>query len=134
MDVAIAAPIGTADGKGKVSRSSKRTAEAKGHPDRQRLIQEFTEAYKADCGAAYKFGGAKDGKAANELLATATAEEIIELAKAAWKLPDGARFLRQQASTLAGLASKWNEIQKEVNRNGGIKGGQSDGTDEAWPQ
>jgi hypothetical protein len=91
----------------RVARGALKAEEASEH---QALVADFGEAYADAFGVAYKFAGGKDGKAVKELLSGGrTREEILSVAKRAWSKLSG--FLHQQASTLHGLNSKWNEIQ-----------------------
>lgn len=69
--------------------------------------------YKETFNAPYMFQGAKDGKAADSLTSLQLPpQEIIEIALKAWRNSGG--FWSKQASSLAGFASKFNEIRGEI--------------------
>lgn len=73
----------------------------------------WCEAYSAHFGYQYAFSGAKDGAAADRLLKTGVPQpELIRIAKLAWGNPTG--FNSKQAVSLAGFASRFNEIRAEV--------------------
>lgn len=81
-------------------------------PKRQ-LTDGWVAAWSVKFGAAYKFNGAADGKAADSLLAlNLTPEQILDVAKSAWEKP--LLFNCKQATTLRGLASRFNEIRVEL--------------------
>lgn len=81
------------------------------------LKRELTDSWCAEFNKAhgfkYDFRGVIDGKAADRFLKSKiTTQEIISVAKQAWKRPSG--FQCKMAATLAGLQSKWNEIRQEL--------------------
>lgn len=64
-------------------------------------------------GWAYKFDGAKDGKAADRLLALGMDPfDLITIAKSAWNHPDW--FNCKQAATIAGFECRYNDIRHEL--------------------
>lgn len=64
------------------------------------------------CGP-YTFQGAKDGAAAAKLLKTGlTPDQLLAVAREAWKRPED--FNCKQAATLAGFASRFNDIRVEL--------------------
>ena len=80
---------------------------------KRKLTDGFMEAYSKAFGRPYVFQGAKDGKAADKLLASGLAvDDIITTAQKAWRHPDW--FNCKQAVSLAGLASRYNEICAEI--------------------
>jgi hypothetical protein len=77
------------------------------------LIETWSDAFKAHFESTYGFSGGRDAKAVKTLLHLAgSPEAVMEIATAAWSNLSG--FLHQQASTLHGLAERWNEIQVAV--------------------
>lgn len=78
------------------------------------LTDRWCAAFKEANGFAYVFSGAKDGKAADALLKIGLPiDEIIALAVKAWK-SNG--FWAKQSATLAGFASRINEIRYEQHK------------------
>lgn len=79
---------------------------------KRQLTDEWCAAYEFVKGRKYVFDGAKDGKAADKLLATGLpVGEIVALAAKAWKTD---AFNCRQAATLAGFACRYNYIRDEV--------------------
>jgi len=77
------------------------------------LTDQFSSAWAKRFGMPYKFGGAADGKAADELLKLGLSpEEIMAVAIKAWNKPED--FNCKFALSLKGLASRFNEIRAEV--------------------
>lgn len=76
------------------------------------FVDGWTKAYVEHYGIAYKFAGAKDGVAAKSLLATGkTPHELLEMAKQCW-IRTGFDF--QQATTIAGFNSRYNQIATQL--------------------
>lgn len=76
------------------------------------FVDGWTKAYKEHYGIAYKFAGAKDGVAAKSLLATGrTPQELLEMAKQCWSRTG---FDFQQATTIAGFNSRYNQIATQL--------------------
>lgn len=76
--------------------------------------------FKKKHGWAYKFDGAKDGKAADRLLALGMDPvDLITIAKSAWNHPDW--FNCKQAATLAGFECRYNDIRHELTNPPGAK-------------
>lgn len=84
------------------------------------IKREFTDKWCAEYqnfyGNAYHFQGAKDGKAADRLIAIPgmTPTSIMAIAIAAWRNPTG--FNSKLAASLAGFESRFNEIRQEVSQ------------------
>ena len=102
-----------------------------GSGSKRQLTDAFVVAWQERFGGPYKFQGAKDGKAADSLLATGlSVAEIISIARSAWARLD--EFNCKHAMSLAGLSSRFNEIRGEVksakrkNQNGSGRGVQVD--------
>lgn len=91
--------------------------------DKRILEEMFMEAWSKHFGHDYKFNGAADGKAAMSLVELFSPEQVVEVAKKAWAMPDD--FNCKQAITLRGLSSRFNEIRGAVSmlkpaaKNGG---------------
>lgn len=101
------------EGKNPSSAPSAAGVELEESGDHKNLIECWHDAFQAHFDQAYKFNGGRDGKAVKELLKFAgSPEAVMAVATAAWSNLGG--FLLQQASTLSGLAGKWNEIQVAV--------------------
>ena len=64
-------------------------------------------------GAAYVVQGGKDGSAVKKLVANLTVEKLMRIAVAAWQNSD--EFNCKQAASIAGFASRINEIRAELN-------------------
>ena len=83
-----------------------------------RFARLWTEGYLAKFGVPYKFNGGRDGKAIKELLTgDATADLLMELVTAAWKVSrakDRDTFWCDKLTTIHALNTHWNEIQVEV--------------------
>lgn len=80
---------------------------------KKQLTDEWCAAYQFTKGRKYAFEGAKDGKAADRLLALGLpVGEIIALAAQAWNHPDW--FNCKQAATLSGFACRYNDIREEL--------------------
>ena len=80
---------------------------------KRELTDSWCAAFNASHSFRYVFRHAIDGKAADRFLAAGiTAAEVVSVAKRAWKNPKG--FQCKMAATLAGLESKWNDIQQEL--------------------
>jgi len=81
------------------------------------LKRQFTDlwcsSYEKFFSSKYLFQGAKDGTAADRLLTIETPENLISIARLAWELPND--FDCKHAASLAGFASRFNEIRKRVN-------------------
>lgn len=81
--------------------------------EKRALTDLWCASYVAAKGRKYAFEGAKDGKAADKLMALGLpAGEIISLAQQAWCHPDW--FNCKQAATLAGFACRYNDIREEL--------------------
>jgi len=79
---------------------------------KRRLTDAWCAAYARVKGFKYMFQGAKDGTAADRLLKLGlTVTEIMVVAEEAWKHPDW--FNCKIAASLAGFASRFNEIREE---------------------
>jgi hypothetical protein len=77
------------------------------------LTDAWVSAYQQVNKRPYLFQGAKDGRAADTLLKLGLpVDEIIGIAKAAWNNSEG--FNCKQAASLAGFASRFNDIQQEL--------------------
>lgn len=88
-------------------------AKSKPVSQKRKLTDGFMEAYLTEFGRPYVFQGVKDGKAADRLLGSGLAvDDIITTAQRAWKHLDW--FNCKQAVSLAGLASRYNEICAEI--------------------
>jgi len=87
----------------------------------RQLTDKFKEEWQQRFGGPYKFNGAADGKAADDLLKLGlTVEQILGVAKKAWNKPE--EFNCKHAMTLRGLHSRFNEIRGEVGAlNGSVK-------------
>lgn len=72
--------------------------------------------FESHFGCRYVVNYPRDRKALNVILPTISPEELIEVAKRAWKNPDG--FWSKQAVTISSLCYKFNEIRAEVTPNG----------------
>jgi hypothetical protein len=74
----------------------------------------WTAEYKSAHRCGYVFQGPKDGKAAANLLkhAELSPQELVQIAKDAWANPTG--FNCKQAASIAGFASRFNEIRSEL--------------------
>lgn len=102
--------------KGAVSPEDEPTADQK-KEKALALKRQMTDAwcleYELATGRKYKFCGAKDGKAADRLIAAKICvKEMIGFAKQAWARPSG--FNCKYAATLAGFESRYNEIRSEI--------------------
>lgn len=72
--------------------------------------------YQAAHGVPYVFKDAKDGTAAARIIKCGfTPEQLIEVAKAAWKRPDG--FCCKHAAELSRFVSQFNAIHNELKSN-----------------
>jgi len=99
---------------------NKKGADAPGELKAQRppsakreLTDGWCAAYEAHFRRRYKFEGAKDGRAADRLLATGLAPaELLGIARRAWAHPDW--FNCKQAATLAGFECRYNDIRAEL--------------------
>jgi hypothetical protein len=82
----------------------------------QTLIDDWTTAYRITFDRAYAFQGGRDGKAAKSLLSIAKEPgAVMQVATRAWgEMDKPGRFWCKNAATLSGLASRWNEIQNEL--------------------
>lgn len=77
------------------------------------FIKAWADAYQAAFGVAYLFAGGKDASAVKRLLASGlSGSDLLALAQAAWKKPGA--FNCKQAVSIAGFASRLNEIRAEV--------------------
>ena len=86
----------------------------------RQLTNAFVAAWQVRFGGPYKFNGAADGKAADDLLKLGlTVEQILGVAKKAWNKPE--EFNCKHAMTLRGLHSRFNEIRGEVGALNGAK-------------
>jgi hypothetical protein len=73
--------------------------------------------YEQATGNRYLFQGAKDGQAADRLLASKIPwTEIFQVANWAWEHPE--QFNAKHAASLAGFASRFNEIRHEYQTYG----------------
>lgn len=96
-----------------------------GQPQKQRsqkreLTDLWCAEFKKKHGWAYKFDGAKDGRAADRLLALGMDPvDLITIAKSAWNHPDW--FNCKQAATLAGFECRYNDIRHELTNPPGAK-------------
>lgn len=86
-------------------------SEAKPSSEHKQFIQDWVEAYKAHWKFGYVFAGAKDGTAVKTLLKAMPSSEALRVARAAWA---HGGFWCKQAATIAGFASKLNEIRAEL--------------------
>ena len=73
------------------------------------LCSLWVAAYQAHFGTKYLFQGPKDMMACKRLVGIESPERLVELAKEAWKKPDG--FDTKQAVSIAGFASRYNQIR-----------------------
>jgi hypothetical protein len=75
----------------------------------------WCERFKAVYGQSYKFDSAKDGKAADSLvkLEGFSPPDLLSIAEKAWNA-NGSGFWSKHAVTIAGFASKFNQIRSEV--------------------
>lgn len=88
---------------------------------KRELTDGWCAAWAARFGGPYKFEGAKDGKAADSLLATGLpVAELLALAAKAWErlrdpaVVNGDAFNSKHAVSLASFASRFNEVRVEV--------------------
>ena len=81
------------------------------------FIKLWTESYATELGTVYAFQSGKDGKAVKTLLEQTkkTPEELVEIAKCAWRKTDG--FWSKMAASITGFNSKFNEISAEVRKS-----------------
>jgi len=94
-------------------------ADAPGLAPKRQLTDGFKAAWEERFKGPYSFQGAKDGKAADVLLATGISiPDLLCLARKAWERLD--EFNCKHAVSLAGFASRFNEIRVEV-QNGKSK-------------
>ncbi len=86
------------------------------HPLYQVFVDKWCVEYQTRLKAPYIFNGAIDGKAVNKLLTivkdNVTVDDVLSVAYEAWENPDG--FWCKQAVTIAGFASKFNNIFNEI--------------------
>ncbi len=84
------------------------------------LTNGWVKMWEAQHGMAYKFEGAKDGRAADRLLALGLLPaDILSVAQQAWEHPDW--FNCKQAATLAGFECRFNDIRLELKNPPGSK-------------
>lgn len=82
---------------------------------KRRLTDGWMERWSKAHGKPYVFGGAKDGKAADTLLATRLeVDEILAIAEKAWALNGKHDFERTWAIQLSSFASQFNRIRDAV--------------------
>lgn len=80
---------------------------------KRQLTDGWNAAYQEAHQYTYKFGGVKDGRAADDLLKLGlSVDQILSIAAQAWKRP--LDFNCKQASSLAGFSSRFNEIRAEI--------------------
>lgn len=84
-------------------------------PGRHEVVKAWDEEYPAAYGVALYFWSPKDDKAIDDLLSMVSAQEIMEVARLAWKSQN--EFIRSSASDIATLKSQWNKIQASVKSN-----------------
>lgn len=91
---------------------------------KRELTDGWCAKWQAHHGMPYKFEGAKDGRAADRLLALALSPaDILAIAEQAWRHPDW--FNCKQAATLAGFECRFNDIRLELKNPPGQKRPQS---------
>lgn len=89
------------------------TEQSKPETPHAKLYRLWFVAYKARFGVRYVPAGARDGKAAKELLASGlTPDEVVATAARAWKNKSG--FWCGKLAAMHQLAMHWNEIQQEL--------------------
>ncbi len=95
------------------------TEKGKADPRVKQLIDGFYDAYKQFHGETYVVTPGKDTSAAKRLVALFTVEDLLDTAWEAWKHPE--KFACRQALTIAGFASKINEVKVDIklSANGG---------------
>jgi hypothetical protein len=91
---------------------------------KRELTDSWCAAYQSAIGSRYLFNGAKDGKAADRLLASGlTLDEILTVARWAWSHPQ--EFNAKFAASLSSFTARFNEIRYDCQTHGRA-GGKSD--------
>lgn len=109
-----------------VPRSKPKAEKPPPNPDHSKLIGLWTEAYVAEFGCAYAFAGGRDARAVKTLLDTSkrTPEEIVELARRAWKESGypfaGAASLHTFATGINLIASELHKRKNGTHTNGKV--------------
>lgn len=82
------------------------------------FIRLWSHEFKVHFGRDYVFGGGKDGSAVKRLLAATGKQpgELMEVARSAWA--NSNLFNCKQATTIAGLLARWNDIVTELEKLG----------------
>lgn len=81
-------------------------------PRVKEFIDGWAKAFQEHHHEKYLVQGAKDGAAVKRLLQIDTVDNLLDLAWEAWKHPD--KFNCKQAVTIAGFASRYNDIKIEI--------------------
>lgn len=96
-------------------------AKVKGPPDPnvKLFIDGWATAFQQFHHTKYMVQGAKDAAAAKRLVKDSTVDDLLDTAWEAWQHPD--KFNCKQAATIAGFASRFNDIKIELKTlaNGG---------------
>lgn len=102
----------------------KKVKQSTGDPNVKLFIDGWYQAFLAFHKSEYFVQGAKDASAAKKLVAKVPVYELISTALKAWKHAD--KFNCKQAATIAGFASRYNDIVAELKSVNGSRAQQQE--------